>query len=39
MGAAHVLTGFRETMLDYGVTEAQCDKITKDNPQKMLTIF
>ncbi|HIU26019.1 MAG TPA: hypothetical protein IAC50_05975 [Candidatus Copromorpha excrementigallinarum] len=38
-GLAHVLTGFRETMLDYGVTEAQCDKITKDNPQKMLTIF
>ncbi len=38
-GLAHVLTGFRETMLEYGVTEAQCDQITRDNPQKMLTIF
>lgn len=38
-GLAHVLTGFRETMLEYGLTEAQCDKITKKNPQEMLTIF
>ena len=38
-GLAHVLTGFKETMLEYGVTEAQCERITKDNPQNMLTIF
>ena len=38
-GLAHVLNGFRETMLEYGVTEAQCDKIVTENPQTMLTIF
>lgn len=38
-GLAHVLNGFKETMLEYGVTEAQWDKITRVNPQTMLTIF
>ncbi len=38
-GYGHVLTGFRETMLEYGLSENDCDKMTKFNPQKMLTIF
>ena len=38
-GYGHILNNFREFLMVAGLTEKQCDRITKDNPQKMLTIF
>lgn len=38
-GYGHILNNFREFLLVAGLSEKQCDRITKDNPQEMLTIF
>lgn len=37
-GYGHILNGFRETLLEYGLSESQFEQITKKNPQTMLTI-